>query len=209
MAQDHIHHILSLFAAQYKALSLAYQNLDHHLAPLREEWNTLSRTADERLKEQVELLESAPNDLAILPKVPIHPAFWSKRDSAGNVVSRGKDETKDKTLADYIHARKMEEVIETCRASHGEPEREEYDSGADHQDDIAERFRALAVQMDELLQMAAMEKDKAEENANVIRMEFDQGLHRTEQAIEAITEAAQDDNFLDGKPLCSPTKDGD
>jgi autophagy-related protein 11 len=120
MAQDHIHHILSLFAAQYKALSLAYQNLDHHLAPLREEWNTLSRTADERLKEQVELLESAPNDLAILPKVPIHPAFWSKRDSAGNVVSRGKDETKDKTLADYIHARKMEEVIDTCRASHGE-----------------------------------------------------------------------------------------
>jgi autophagy-related protein 11 len=123
MAQDHIHHILSLFAAQYKALSLAYQNLDHHLAPLREEWNTLSRTADERLKEQVELLESAPNDLAILPKVPIHPAFWSKRDSAGNVVSRGKDETKDKTLADYIHARKMEEVIDTCRASHGELKR--------------------------------------------------------------------------------------
>jgi autophagy-related protein 11 len=123
MAQDHIHHILSLFAAQYKALSLAYQNLDHHLAPLREEWNTLSRTADERLKEQVELLESAPNDLAILPKVPIHPAFWSKRDSAGNVVSRGKDETKDKTLADYIHARKMEEVIDTCRASHGQLKR--------------------------------------------------------------------------------------
>jgi autophagy-related protein 11 len=120
MAQDHIHHILSLFAAQYKALSLAYQNLDHHLAPLREEWNTLSRTADERLKEQIELLEAAPNDLAILPKVPIHPAFWSKRDSAGNVVSRGKDETKDRTLADYIHARKMEEVIDTCRASHGE-----------------------------------------------------------------------------------------
>jgi len=124
MAQDHIHHILSLFAAQYKALSLAYQNLDHHLAPLRDEWNTLSRTADERLKEQVELLEAAPNDLAILPKVPIHPAFWSKRDSAGNVVSRGKDETKDKTLADYIHARKMEEVIDTCRASHGELNRE-------------------------------------------------------------------------------------
>jgi autophagy-related protein 11 len=120
MAQDHIHHILSLFAAQYKALSLAYQNLDHHLAPLREEWTKLSRTADERLKEDSNLLESAPNDLAILPMVPIHPAFWSKRDSAGNVVSRGKDEAKEKTLADFIHSRKMEEVIDTCRASHGE-----------------------------------------------------------------------------------------
>ena len=54
--------------------------------------------------------------------------------------------------------------------------------------------------------MAAMEKDKAEENANVIRMEFDQALHRTEQAIEAITEAAQDDNFLDGKPLAARRK---
>jgi hypothetical protein len=53
--------------------------------------------------------------------------------------------------------------------------------------------------MDELLQMAAVEKDKAEENANVIRMEFDQALHRTEQAIGAITEASQEDHFLDGE----------
>jgi hypothetical protein len=120
VAQDHIHHILSLFAAQYKALSLAYQNLEHHLAPLQEEWKTLTRTAEERLREQADLLESAPNDLALLPKVPIHPAFWSKRDASGNVISRGKDEAKDKTLADYIHSRKMEEVIETCRASHGQ-----------------------------------------------------------------------------------------
>jgi len=51
--------------------------------------------------------------------------------------------------------------------------------------------------------MAAVEKDKAEENASVIRMEFDQALHRTEQAIGAITEASQDDHFLDGEPRTS------
>jgi hypothetical protein len=64
---------------------------------------------------------------------------------------------------------------------------------------MSERFRTLAEQMDELLQMAIVEKDKAEENANVIRMEFDQALHRTEQAIGAITEASQDEHFLDGE----------
>jgi ElaB/YqjD/DUF883 family membrane-anchored ribosome-binding protein len=63
---------------------------------------------------------------------------------------------------------------------------------------MSERFRTLAEQMDELLQMAVVEKDKAEENANVIRMEFDQALHRTEQAIGA-TEASQDEHFLDGE----------
>jgi len=53
--------------------------------------------------------------------------------------------------------------------------------------------------MDDLLQMAAVEKDRAEENANVIRLEFDQALQRTEQAIGAITEASQEDVFLDGE----------
>lgn len=120
MAQDQINHIQSLFAAQHAALSIAYQNLEHHLAPLREEWNSLFRLADERLKEQAQLLESAPNDLALLPRVTIHPVFWAKRDPSGNVVNRGKDDAKAKTMADYIHSRKMEEVLETCRASHRE-----------------------------------------------------------------------------------------
>jgi hypothetical protein len=118
MAQDQINHILSLFTAQHLALSIAYQNLEQHLAPLREEWNSLFRTGDERLKEQADLLESAPNDLALLPRVTIHPVFWLKRDATGNVITRGKDEVKEKTMADYIHSRKMEEVLETCRASH-------------------------------------------------------------------------------------------
>jgi hypothetical protein len=120
MAQDQINHIQSLFTAQHAALAIAYENLEHHLAPLREEWNSLFRLADERLKEQAELLDSAPNDLALLPKVTIHPIFWVKRDSSGDVVSRGKDDAKEKTMADYIHSRKMEEVLETCRASHRE-----------------------------------------------------------------------------------------
>lgn len=199
MAQDHIHHILSLFAAQYKALTLAYQNLDHHLAPLRDEWTKLSQTADERLREHSDLLDSAPNDLAILPMVPIHPAFWSKRDSAGNVVSRGKDEAKEKTLADYIHARKMEEVIDTCRASHGGSALRRERSVAERLDDIQGRYRALAERMDDLLQMAGVEQDRAEQSANVIRQEFDQALRRTEEAIGSIAEASQDEHFLDGQ----------
>lgn len=120
MAQDHIHHILSLFQAQYRALSLAYQNLEHHLQPLRNEWDTLASVAAKQLGEQESLLDSAPSDLLLLPKVPIHSTFSAKRDQAGNITSKAKDEAKDKTLADFIHPRKMEEVIETCRVSHGQ-----------------------------------------------------------------------------------------
>jgi hypothetical protein len=53
--------------------------------------------------------------------------------------------------------------------------------------------------MDDLLAMANVEKDRAEENANVIRLEFDQALHRTEEAIGAIGEASQSEHFLDGE----------
>lgn len=120
MAQDHMHHILSLFQAQARALSLAYQNLEHHLQPLRDEWDNLSGVAATQLREQEALLDSAPSDLLLLPKVTIHPTFWSKRDQAGNMISRAKDEAKEKTLADYIHSRKMEEVMETCKVSHGQ-----------------------------------------------------------------------------------------
>ena len=123
MAQDHMHHILSLFQAQYRALSLAYQNLEHHLQPLRDEWDNLSGVAATSLREQEALLDSAPSDLLLLPKVTIHPIFWSKRDQAGNMISKGKDEAKEKTLADFIHPRKMEEVMESCKVSHGQPRR--------------------------------------------------------------------------------------
>jgi hypothetical protein len=53
--------------------------------------------------------------------------------------------------------------------------------------------------MEDLLQMAAVEKDKAEENANAIRQEFDHALQRTEDAIRLITEAQDGETFLEGK----------
>jgi ElaB/YqjD/DUF883 family membrane-anchored ribosome-binding protein len=64
------------------------------------------------------------------------------------------------------------------------------------------RYRALADQMEDLLQMAGAEQERAEQSANVIRQEFDEALRRTEEAIGAIEEASQNEHFLDGQ--CCP-----
>jgi hypothetical protein len=61
------------------------------------------------------------------------------------------------------------------------------------------RYRALAEQMEDLLQMAGAEQERAEQSASVIRQEFDEALRRTEESIGAIGEASQNEHFLDGQ----------
>ena len=70
----------------------------------------------------------------MLPKVIVHKAFLRKKDgrdreksgdSEGNKDSKDTKVTMDgnvvqvKTLADYVHSKKMEQVRESCRAAHG------------------------------------------------------------------------------------------
>ncbi len=76
--------------------------------------------------------------MAMLPKVVVHEAFTRKKDkegdgaggAGGSVEGKmkkegdvggpgGSGEGKTKTLADYVHPRKMEQVREACRATHG------------------------------------------------------------------------------------------
>lgn len=79
------------------------------------------------------------------------------------------------------------------------PLSEEKGAVAERLDDIEGRYRALAGQMEDLLQMAGVEQERAEQSASVIRQEFDQALRRTEEAIGSIAEASQDEHFLDGQ----------
>lgn len=196
-------HVLSLFQAQYRALSLAYQNLEHHLQPLRDEWDKLSGVAATQLREQEALLDSAPSDLLLLPKVTIHPTFWSKRDQAGNMISRAKDEAKEKTLADYIHSRKMEEVMEACRISHGQSlcrsHLQSVRAVLTSADDLQTRFLQIATQMDDLIHLSQVEKERAEESATAIQLEFDRSLQRLQDSLEYMAEAVDVDQLVEGE----------
>jgi hypothetical protein len=51
--------------------------------------------------------------------------------------------------------------------------------------------------MEDLLQMAEMERTRAEQTASAIRAEFEQAMHRLDDAIEAIADAVDEDHFVD------------
>lgn len=121
MAFDHISHLQSLFLAQSRALQIAYSNLSHHLQPLLKEFAAFAGRVEKELDYQERLLKNSTVDLAVLPKVVIHEAFVRKKDRDRDKEG-GDDRDRDrvKTLADYVHQRKMEEVRESCREVHGE-----------------------------------------------------------------------------------------
>ena len=113
MAHDHLSHLQSLYLAQARSLDIAYANLIHHLQPLIREFQCFAARAEKDLLTEEELIRGARVDMAMLTKVVVHEAFTRKKEKDGEV------EGKSKTLADYVHPRKMEQVREACRVTHG------------------------------------------------------------------------------------------
>jgi autophagy-related protein 11 len=112
IAFDHLAHLHSLFTAQSRAVSIAYANLSHHLAPLMREFESFAMRAEREMQVEEGLIRSAKADLAMLPKVLVHETFLRKKE--------GMDGSQlPKTLADYVHPRKMEQVRESCQVAHG------------------------------------------------------------------------------------------
>jgi hypothetical protein len=66
------------------------------------------------------LVTGARADLAMLPRVVIHGAFLRKKDRE----ERLDGSAQTKTLADYVHPKKMEQVRESCQSAYGEYPRE-------------------------------------------------------------------------------------
>jgi hypothetical protein len=110
IASDHISHLHSLFTAQSHALRIAYANLFLHLTPVLTDFESFSIRAEQDIDTESRLLRGYQGDMALLPKIMVHEALRRK----------DKDRDKDKSLADYVNAGKMEQVVGTCRTSHSE-----------------------------------------------------------------------------------------
>lgn len=110
VAHDHLSHLKSLSDTQSKALQIAYANLSQHLQPLVDEFQSFASRVEASFKTEEELIKSSKLDMALLPKLVINPALLKKKD----------DEGKIRTMGDYVNAKKMEQVRESCRILHGE-----------------------------------------------------------------------------------------
>lgn len=110
VAHDHLSHLKSLSDTQSKALQIAYANLSQHLQPLVDEFQSFASRVEASFKTEEELIKSAKLDMALLPKLVINPALSKKKDDEGKV----------RTMGDYVNAKKMEQVRESCRILHGE-----------------------------------------------------------------------------------------
>lgn len=118
MAHDHLSHLQSLYEAQSCSLAIAYSNLIHHLQPVINEFQSFALRAEKDLEVEESLIRGARVDMALLPKVVVHEAFTRKKErDREKEGEEGKGTSK--TLADYVHPRKMEQVREACRVTHG------------------------------------------------------------------------------------------
>lgn len=112
-AYDHLLHLQSLFKVQAHALRIAYANLSYHLQPILDAFRDFAGRADEQLDHHEKLLRGYEVDMAMLPKVVVHESLFRRRDKDG-------DEGRKKTLVDWIHTKKMEQVRDYCQTAHGE-----------------------------------------------------------------------------------------
>lgn len=112
VAYDHLLHLQSLFSAQARALRIAYANLTFHLEPILEAFREFAGRADGQLDHHEKLLQGYEVDMAMLPKVVVHESLFRRRDKDG--------EEKKKTLVDWIHSKKMEQVRDWCQTAHSE-----------------------------------------------------------------------------------------
>lgn len=66
-------------------------------------------------------------------------------------------------------------------------------------DDLQTRFLQLASQMDDLIHLSHVEKERAEESATAIQLEFDRSLQRLQDSLEYMAEAVDVDQLVEGE----------
>lgn len=113
VAYDHLCHLQSLFKAQAAALRIAYANLAFHLQPIVEAFRDFAERADGQLDHHEKLLRGYDIDMAMLPRVTVHESLFRRRD-------KDADDAKRKSLVDWIHTKKMEQVRDWCQSAHSE-----------------------------------------------------------------------------------------
>ncbi|WOO77837.1 Autophagy-related protein 11 [Vanrija pseudolonga] len=171
VAYDHLCHLQSLFKAQAAALQIAYANLAFHLQPIVEAFRDFAERADGQLDHHEKLLRGYDIDMAMLPKVTVHESLFRRRDKEA-------DDAKRKSLVDWIHTKKMEQVRDWCQSAHT---------------DYVNRYNTVVAEMDQLAIQSQGERDQAEARIEGISHEFDDVLGRIElasQQVEALMESS-------------------
>lgn len=72
--------------------------------------------------------------------------------------------------------------------------------------DLQDRFIHLANQMDEIVQLSEVEKERAEESAMAVQLEFDRALQRLQDGLQDMAEAAEGDRLVEGECIDVPGK---
>ncbi len=92
------------------------------------EFAALHERAREEFAMQDRLIKSSVADMAVLRKIPVLDALGRKNrersgetggDGTGSVHGPGGTGT-ERTMASYVNAAKMQQVRDTCKATHGE-----------------------------------------------------------------------------------------
>ncbi|KAL1408464.1 oligomeric, coiled-coil, peripheral membrane protein [Vanrija albida] len=171
VAYDHLCHLQSLFKVQANALRIAYDNLSFHLQPIIDAFREFAERADVQLEHHEMLLRGYDVDMAMLPKVTVHESLFRRRD-------KDVDDPKRKSLVDWIHTKKMEQVRDWCQSAHT---------------DYVNRYNLVVAEMDELAIQSQGERDQAEARIQGIAHEFEDVLGRIElasQQVEALMESS-------------------
>ncbi|EKC98517.1 myosin heavy chain [Trichosporon asahii var. asahii CBS 8904] len=171
-AYDHLCHLQSLFKAQAHALRIAYANLSFHLGPIVEAFREFTGRVDDELDAHDQLLKGYDVDMAMLPKVTVHESLYRRRDKDTDDKSR-------KSLLDWIHTKKMEQVRDLCQYAH------------------MTRYNNVASEMDELALQSDADLQQAEHRIHGVETEFAEALGRIELAMQQVEALMQADSQLD------------
>ena len=88
-------------------------------------------------------------------------------------------ETKPKTMKDYIHLGRMEQVRDSCRTAHGASMQE---GDADVAEEHVARYNELAGQLDELVADAQTGRAECDDRSAVVVSEFEEGIAKLQLA---------------------------
>lgn len=179
------------------------------------EFSALKERALEEFATQSRLIKSSVADMAVLGKIPVLDALARKgrersgeTDGSVHAPSAGGGSGQERTIASYINSGKMQQVRDTCKATHGELEVQHFaNAHLTFVETQTRNFDRLVEQMEDLQLQSDAERTAAEEGIKHVMREFEGGVERMQGAIqrlEEIFDADADYNISQGR--CSTTQ---
>jgi hypothetical protein len=139
--------------------------------------------------------------MVMLPRIVVHDGFNKKKERRDS--SDGGAEAV-RTMASYVNPVKMQQVRESCQASHGESNLLQCEVSADPTATHIKQFDKLASQVGDLALQSEAERRASEERAQQVADELEEGMQRFQMAISQLEMLFENDtpSLSQGKLCC-------